>query len=156
MILIDYHSLRDTRRRQNLVINYESRSKTNRFECLMHHLVDEWRLAFELRSLFCALQWIVEWLSTMKHSFRSCENTHRRRIMWISSRRNLSSHLMSWKSFAESNSSQFRVISQRWLHIIDEEIRDIVLSFRLSDELRQRRCWLWYSYLLRTAWILER
>jgi hypothetical protein len=151
MILIDYHSLRDTRERQNLMIDYESELKTNRFECLMHHLTDEWRSVFELRSLLCALQWIVEWLSTMRHSFRLCDDTHRRRTMWISNRRNLSSHLMPWKSFEELNSNQFQIISQRWLHILDDEIRDIVLSFQLSDELRQRRCWLWYSYLLRTA-----
>jgi hypothetical protein len=151
MILIDYHSFRDTRERQNLMINYESESKMSRFVCSMHHLNDEWRLTFEVRSLLCALQWIVEWSSTMRHSYRSCESTHRRRVMWISNRRNLSSHLMSWKSFAKSNSSQFRVISQRWLHILDEKIRDIVLSFRLSDESQQRRCWFWYSYLLRTV-----
>jgi hypothetical protein len=156
MILIDYHFLRDTRERQNLVINYESESKTSRFEYLMHHLADEWCSVFELRSLLCALQWIVEWLSKMRHSFRSCESTHRRRAMWISNRRDLSSHLMSWKSFAESNSNQFRVISQRWLHILDEAIRDIVLSFRLNDESQQKRCWFWYSYSLRTVSILER
>jgi hypothetical protein len=133
------------------MIDYESKSKTNRFECSMHHLTDEWRLIFELRSLFCALQWIVEWSSTMRHSFRSCKDTHRRWIMWISNHRDLSNYLMSWKSFEKSNSNQFRIISQRWLHILDKEIRDIVLSFRLSDKSQQEWCWFWYSYSSRTV-----
>jgi hypothetical protein len=156
MILIDHHFFRDTQKQKNLMIDYESKTKTSRFECSMHHLTDEWRSIWELRSLLCALQWIVEWSSIIRNSFRSCENTHRRRIMWISNRSNLSSHLMSWKSFAESNSSLFRIISQRWLHILDEEIRDIVLSFRLNDEFQKKRCWFWYSYWSRITWILWR
>jgi hypothetical protein len=60
MILIDYHFLLDTRERQNLMIDYESESKTNRFECLMHHLTDEQRSIFELRSSLFALQLIAE------------------------------------------------------------------------------------------------
>jgi hypothetical protein len=92
MILIHYHFSRDTQKRQNWMINYESKSKTNRFECSMHHLINEWRSVFELRSLLCALKWIVEWSSMMKHLFRSCENTHRRRVLWKSNRRNLLNH----------------------------------------------------------------
>jgi hypothetical protein len=41
MILIDYHFFRDTRERKNLVINYESESRTSRFEYLVHHSADE-------------------------------------------------------------------------------------------------------------------
>jgi hypothetical protein len=118
MILTDYHFFRDTREDWNLVIDYESKSKTSRFECSMHHSVDKWRRIFEFRSLSCASQLIVEWLSMKKHSFRSCEKTRRRRAMWISIRRDLSSHLMSWRSSAESISNRFQTFSQRWLHIV--------------------------------------
>jgi hypothetical protein len=90
-----------------------------------------------------------------RYSFRSCENMHRTQTMWISNRRNLSSHSMFWKSFAESNSNRFQKFSQQWLHILDEEIRDIVRSYQLNDESQQRRSWHWYSYWLHTIWIFE-
>jgi hypothetical protein len=41
MISINHHFSRDTREQKNLMINYESESRTSRFECLMHHLADE-------------------------------------------------------------------------------------------------------------------
>jgi hypothetical protein len=50
MILIDYHSFRDTQERQNLMIEHESESRTSRFEYSMHHSLDEQQSIFEFYS----------------------------------------------------------------------------------------------------------
>jgi hypothetical protein len=156
MTLIDYHFFRDTQERQNLMIRHESESRMSRFEYSVHHSFDEQRSIFELHSLSWALQWIVELLSMKEHSFRSCEDTLRKRAMSISIDRIRLSRSMLWMSFATSNSSRCLKFSQWWLHTFYEANRDIFQSCQLSDVFQLIRYLFWFSCWMHTAWILER
>ncbi len=156
MILIDYHFFRDTQKRQNLTIKHESKSRMNRYEYLMHHLFDEQRSIFELHSLSCALQWIAELLSMKKHSFRSCEDTLRKRAMWVSIHWVQRSHSMLWMSFAMSNSSRCLKFSRWWWHTFYEANRDIVQSYQLNDVSQSILYLFWRSCWMHIAWTFER
>jgi hypothetical protein len=156
MILIDYYSFRDIQERQNLMIEHESESRTNRFECLVHHSFDEQQSIFELHSWSCALRRIVELLSMKEHSSRSCENTLRKRAMWISIHWVQRSHSMRWMSFAMSSSNRCLKFSRWWLHTLYEANRDIVRSYQLNDVSQSILYLFWCSCWMHTAWILER